>query len=124
MTSKGSWLAKLRPSFSQHQPSKRPSVDHGQTPEPDVSSISSDPMSSSRRQSSAPIYAHFTAENLTIGAGVAIFHVASERVVVCYHPKEDYWFLPKGRRDANEETAVGAVREGYEEAFRSLLRSN
>ncbi|KAL9094455.1 MAG: hypothetical protein Q9165_003305 [Trypethelium subeluteriae] len=73
-------------------------------------------MPKSRVKSSAPLYAFFPAENLTIGAGVAIFHIASERVVVCYHPREDYWFLPKGRRDANEETAVGAVREGYEES--------
>ena len=72
-------------------------------------------MPSSRPKSSEPLHARFAAENLTIGAGVAIFHIASERVVVCYHPKEEYWFLPKGRRDANEDSAVGAVREGYEE---------
>ena len=72
-------------------------------------------MPSSEPHSSAPLRAYFAAENLTIGAGVAIFHLASERVVVCYHPRDEYWFLPKGRRDANEETAIGAVREGYEE---------
>ena len=46
---------------------------------------------------------------------MAIFHIASSRVVVCYHPRDKYWFLPKGRRDANEDSGAGAVREGYEE---------
>ncbi|KAI9692372.1 MAG: hypothetical protein M1822_006603 [Bathelium mastoideum] len=73
-------------------------------------------MSSLPPQSTPPLYAHFAGENLTIGAGVAIFHIASQKVVVCYHPSEGLWFLPKGRRDANEDSAVGAVREGYEES--------
>ncbi len=33
-------------------------------------------------QTSAPIYANYPAEKLTIGAGPAIFHLATERVVV------------------------------------------
>jgi hypothetical protein len=33
-------------------------------------------------QISAPLYANYPAEKLTIGAGVAIFHIATERVVV------------------------------------------
>ena len=62
--------------------------------------------------------------HLTIGAGVAIFHLASSRVVVCYHPVEKYWFLPKGRRDAGEDSGPGAEREGFEEVyFRSLVIS-
>lgn len=65
--------------------------------------------------SSAPVYANFSSEHLTIGAGVAIFHIATERVVVCYHSRDRYWFLPKGRRDASEETGVAACREGFEE---------
>lgn len=68
--------------------------------------------------SDEPVIASFDSEHLTIGAGVAIFHLASERVVVCYHPEHDYFFLPKGRRDTNEETGVGAEREGYEEVRR------
>ena len=68
--------------------------------------------------SDEPVIASFDSEHLTIGAGVAIFHLASERVVVCYHPKRDHYFLPKGRRDANEETGVAAEREGYEEVRR------
>ena len=62
-----------------------------------------------------PVVASFDSEHLTIGAGVAIFHVASSRVVVCYHTAHEYWFLPKGRRDANEETGAAAEREGFEE---------
>ncbi|TID12870.1 Protein btn-1 [Venturia nashicola] len=71
---------------------------------------------------SHPVYAEFPAVNFTCGAGVAIFHVKSERVVLCYHTLEHYWFLPKGRRDAGEETRRGAEREGFEESgFRNRL---
>ncbi|KAK3636941.1 hypothetical protein LTR56_012601 [Elasticomyces elasticus] len=65
---------------------------------------------------SQPVHASFPSEKLTIGAGVAIFHLASERVVVCYHSRDHYWFLPKGRRNANEETLRAAEREGFEES--------
>lgn len=65
--------------------------------------------------STPPLNANFDSAHLTIGAGVAIFHVATSRVVLCYHPVMKYWFLPKGRRDVNEETARGAEREGFEE---------
>ncbi|KAK4541731.1 hypothetical protein LTR36_007440 [Oleoguttula mirabilis] len=65
---------------------------------------------------SQPVHASFPSERLTIGAGVAIFHVASERAVVCYHTRDKYWFLPKGRRNANEETMRAAEREGFEES--------
>lgn len=71
--------------------------------------------------SDEPVVASFDSEHLTIGAGVAIFHLASERVVVCYHPEHDYYFLPKGRRDANEETGFAAEREGFEEVCRCLF---
>ena len=69
-----------------------------------------------------PVVASFDSEHLTIGAGVAIFHIASSRVVVCYHTTDGYWFLPKGRRDANEETGVAAEREGFEEVCTSASR--
>lgn len=65
--------------------------------------------------STPPFNANFDSAHLTIGAGVAIFHIATSRVVLCYHPVMKYWFLPKGRRDVNEETARGAEREGFEE---------
>lgn len=65
--------------------------------------------------SDTPVVASFDSEHLTVGAGVAIFHVASSRVVVCYHSTHGYWFLPKGRRDTNEETGAAAEREGFEE---------
>jgi 8-oxo-dGTP pyrophosphatase MutT (NUDIX family) len=64
---------------------------------------------------STPIYAEFPARNLVTGCGVAIFHIKSERVVLCYHTRDKYWFLPKGRRDAGEETRRAAEREGFEE---------
>ncbi|KAL8729713.1 MAG: hypothetical protein Q9166_004541 [cf. Caloplaca sp. 2 TL-2023] len=65
--------------------------------------------------SNPPVVANFDSAHLTIGAGVAIFHLATSRVVVCYHSKDRYWFLPKGRRDAGEDSSTGAEREGFEE---------
>ena len=52
---------------------------------------------------------------LCLGGGVAIFNLASSRVVVCRHTREGHWFLPKGRRDPNEDSRIGAEREGFEE---------
>ena len=49
---------------------------------------------------------------------MAIFHIASRRVVICSaHDRRGgkYFFLPKGRRDAGEDSRAGAEREGYEE---------
>lgn len=72
--------------------------------------------------SDRPIKANYDSSHLTIGAGVAIFHLASSRVIVCQHSVGKYWFLPKGRRDAGEDTARGAEREGFEESgFRNRL---
>ena len=65
--------------------------------------------------SDPPIKANFDSSHLTIGAGVAIFHLASSCVIVCRHSVHKYWFLPKGRRDAGEDTPRGAEREGFEE---------
>ncbi|KAF2196544.1 hypothetical protein GQ43DRAFT_452278 [Delitschia confertaspora ATCC 74209] len=67
----------------------------------------------------------FPSSNFVLAAGVAIFHLASQRVVICsardrYGRK--YWFLPKGRRDAGEESGRGAEREGFEESgYRNRL---
>ncbi|KAH7047526.1 hypothetical protein B0J12DRAFT_711482 [Macrophomina phaseolina] len=70
----------------------------------------------------APVVAQYPCEHLVIGCGVAIFHVASARVVLCYHSRDRYWFLPKGRRDAGEETTRAAEREGFEESgYRNRL---
>ena len=66
-------------------------------------------------QSSPPVTGNWDGAHTTIGAGVAIFHLATTRVVVCYHSVDKYWFLPKGRRDADEDTGAGAEREGFEE---------
>lgn len=86
------------------------------TPAPSKGSASSSSARSHPRPTSdAPVYANFASEKITTGAGVAIFHLASERVVVCWHSRDRYWFLPKGRRNASEETGRGAEREGFEE---------
>lgn len=69
-------------------------------------------------QHSTPGFAQFPAENFVIGGGVAIFHIATGRVVICSAQDRrgtTYYFLPKGRRDAGEESGTGAEREGYEE---------
>lgn len=70
---------------------------------------------SSAPSSDPPVKANFDSSHLTIGAGVAIFQLASSCVIVCRHSVKKYWFLPKGRRDAGEDTASGAEREGFEE---------
>ncbi|MCJ1387714.1 hypothetical protein MMC18_000557 [Xylographa bjoerkii] len=76
----------------------------------------------------APIHAsprvsgNFPCSRFVLGGGVAIFHLATARVVVCWHTVERYWFLPKGRRDAGEESNRGAEREGFEESgYRNRL---
>ncbi|KAF2172327.1 hypothetical protein M409DRAFT_17563 [Zasmidium cellare ATCC 36951] len=73
-------------------------------------------------QPSRPISATWPSEHLTLGAGVAIFHLATSRVVLCYHTRDEYWFLPKGRKNADEDLARAAEREGFEESgFRNRL---
>lgn len=73
-------------------------------------------------ENSKPLHADFDAAHLLIGGGVAIFHLATSRVVLCWHTRDEYWFLPKGRRDVNEESGAGAEREGFEESgFRNRL---
>ena len=64
-----------------------------------------------------PTIAQFPGERFVVGGGVAIFHIASGRVVVCSVQDRGrrYYFLPKGRRDTGEESGRGAEREGYEE---------
>jgi 8-oxo-dGTP pyrophosphatase MutT (NUDIX family) len=65
-----------------------------------------------------PTIAQYPGTQLVVGGGVAIFHVATGRVVICSAVDRrvgQYYFLPKGRRDAGEESGTGAEREGYEE---------
>ncbi|CBY00581.1 hypothetical protein LEMA_P017110.1 [Plenodomus lingam JN3] len=64
-----------------------------------------------------PVLAQFPGSDFIVGAGVAIFHIATARVVICRAQDRGstYYFLPKGRRDAGEESGPGAEREGYEE---------
>jgi 8-oxo-dGTP pyrophosphatase MutT (NUDIX family) len=71
---------------------------------------------------SAPIAANYPSEFLTIGGGVAIYQIRTGKVVVCYHTLEKYWFLPKGRKNANESITTAAEREGFEETgYRNRL---
>jgi hypothetical protein len=81
----------------------------------------STPESLSLPSSSTPYLGHFQSCDTAVGAGVAIFHLATQRVVLCRHSRDRYWFLPKGRKDANEDTTRGAEREGYEEVICSSL---
>jgi len=79
-----------------------------------------------------PLIAQYPGDKFVVGGGVAIFHLATSRVVICSAADRrgtKYYFLPKGRRDAVEESGPGAEREGYEEvsaflhtilAFRTL----
>ncbi|KAF2502754.1 hypothetical protein BU16DRAFT_521431 [Lophium mytilinum] len=67
---------------------------------------------------------NFGSQNFVIAAGVAIFHLASESVVLCneIHGGEKIHFLPKGRRDIGEESGRNAIREGFEESgYRNRL---
>jgi len=74
-------------------------------------------------KSDLPIVGNWDSAHTTIGAGVAIFHLATSRVVLCYHSVDNYWFLPKGRRDCGEDSGAGAEREGFEEV-RSIEPAN
>ncbi|KAI4960368.1 hypothetical protein J4E86_001990 [Alternaria arbusti] len=68
--------------------------------------------------------AHYDSNQFVVGGGVAIFHLATSRVVICscVHRGRKFYFLPKGRRDAGEESGTGAEREGYEESgYRNRL---
>jgi 8-oxo-dGTP pyrophosphatase MutT (NUDIX family) len=81
-------------------------------PYPTMPRAAEPPLSSAKA-----VAAQYSGEDFVVGGGVAIFHIASERVVICSAPHhgKKYYFLPKGRRDAGEDSRTGAEREGYEE---------
>ncbi|KAF7321096.1 Nudix hydrolase domain-containing protein [Mycena chlorophos] len=58
----------------------------------------------------------FADQNFMLGAGMVIFQEDTLRVVVCYEPQENKWFLPKGRKDVGESLEDAALREAYEES--------
>lgn len=71
---------------------------------------------------SAPTCANYPSEKLTVSGGVAIFHLATSRIVLCYHSRDHYYFLSKGRKNANESHYHAAEREGFEETgYRNRL---
>ncbi|KAF2226823.1 hypothetical protein BDZ85DRAFT_191643 [Elsinoe ampelina] len=65
---------------------------------------------------SAPLVANFPSTHLVFAAGIAIFHISTSRVVICRHPLEGHYFLPKGRKNASEHLTTAAIREGFEES--------
>ncbi|KEQ62667.1 uncharacterized protein M437DRAFT_48603 [Aureobasidium melanogenum CBS 110374] len=71
---------------------------------------------SRRVHASAPVDKYFPSNSLVIGAGVTIFHLATNRIVICRDTRSNVYFLPKGRKDASEETTTTAIREGFEES--------
>ena len=92
-------------------------------PPPDATSLSGDGGLTDEPKSFAspralptsdmPVCGNFSSENVTLGGGVAIFHLASSRVVLCYHNRDRYHFLPKGRKDMNEAPLRGAERVSW-----------
>ncbi|PNS18703.1 hypothetical protein CAC42_5242 [Sphaceloma murrayae] len=73
---------------------------------------------------SSPQTAAFPTTHLLQSAGIAIFHLSTARVVLCRHPSNPRYFLPKGRKNASEPITTTAVREGYEESgYRCRLLS-
>jgi len=83
------------------------------------------PITKSELVSPMPVIAQFDGNSFVVGGGVAIFHVATGRVVVCslIYRGQQVYFLPKGRRDAGEESGTGAEREGYEEVVYRIQRT-
>ena len=79
-------------------------------------------MPSTTSLATPPTHLQYPSENLTLGAGVAVFHLATSRVIVCHHTRDNYYFLPKGRKNANEPLERAAEREGFEESgYRNRL---
>lgn len=110
--------------------STKPSLQTSTPPRPEQSPSHNNPPpksslldpQSSLPTSSAPTIAKYDSSHLTLGAGVAIFHLASSRVVLCYHTRDEYYFLPKGRKDVDEALTRAAEREGFEESgYRNRL---
>ncbi|PSN68350.1 hypothetical protein BS50DRAFT_609977 [Corynespora cassiicola Philippines] len=69
-------------------------------------------MAASTMQSSPFANARYSSDILHIGAGVAIFHLASERIIMRskkYSNIRLYYFLLKGMRDAGEESEAPVV---------------
>lgn len=62
------------------------------------------------------IHNHCLTQAQRAGAGVTIFHLATNRIVICRDTRSNVYFLPKGRKDASEEITTTAIREGFEES--------
>lgn len=55
------------------------------------------------------------AQDMMLGAGMAIIQPSTGKVVLVYEKRKKYWFLPKGRKDQGESLEEAALREAYEE---------
>ncbi|OCH92522.1 hypothetical protein OBBRIDRAFT_791116 [Obba rivulosa] len=51
-----------------------------------------------------------------LGSGMVIIQPSTGKVVVLYESVDNYWFLPKGRKDIGETLEQAALREAYEES--------
>lgn len=74
-------------------------------------------------ESDPPVFGNWNSDNTVFATGVAISHIASRRVVLCYHTTRRYYFLPKGYRDASAEMLSAAESEGFK-AVCTLLIGN
>lgn len=50
-----------------------------------------------------------------LGTGMVIIQQNTDKIVVVYETKKDYWFFPRGRKDIGESLEQAALREAYEE---------
>jgi 8-oxo-dGTP pyrophosphatase MutT (NUDIX family) len=56
-----------------------------------------------------------------LGAGMVILQPSTNKFVIVYDTKKQYWFLPKGRKDLGESLEMTALREAYEEVCIPLV---
>lgn len=78
----------------------------------------------SRMSSNVLPQSFFYSSEFMLGAGMVILQPATEKIVVVWEEKKNYWFLPKGRKDVGESLEQAAVREAYEEVYFSLILLN
>ncbi|TFK71203.1 hypothetical protein BDN72DRAFT_765338, partial [Pluteus cervinus] len=55
-------------------------------------------------------------QNFVTGAGMVLFQHETKKVVIIWDSKNEYWLLPKGRKDIGETIESCALREAYEES--------
>ncbi|PFH48847.1 hypothetical protein AMATHDRAFT_64527 [Amanita thiersii Skay4041] len=58
----------------------------------------------------------WAAQDFLLAAGMVIFQLGTDKVVVVNDPTVRSWFLPRGRKDVGESLEQAALREAYEES--------